>query len=108
MFNSTELMISIDRGLYELRTDNHTNAAALLIVFKQKSVRELFERIMYVSEHSSIAMTLENLRLVYENKENFQQTLSYYEQAAKIYRKILPQMHPDVMQIDEALRRTEI
>ena len=34
MFNSTELMLSIDRGLYELRTDNNTNTAALLIVFK--------------------------------------------------------------------------
>ncbi len=25
MFNSTELMMSIDRGLYELRTDNKTD-----------------------------------------------------------------------------------
>ncbi len=33
MFNSTELMLSIGRGLYELRTDNNTNTAALLIVF---------------------------------------------------------------------------
>ncbi|CAF4182471.1 unnamed protein product, partial [Rotaria sp. Silwood2] len=57
------------------------------------------------SEHSSIAMTLENLGLVYESKENFQQALSYYEQVAKIHRKILPQAHPDVMRIDEALRR---
>ncbi len=34
MFNSTEPMVSIDRGLYELRTGNHTNTAALLNVFK--------------------------------------------------------------------------
>ncbi len=32
MFNSTELMMSIDRGLYELRTGNNTNTAALLVV----------------------------------------------------------------------------
>ncbi len=32
MFNSTELMMSIDRGLYELRADNSTNITALLIV----------------------------------------------------------------------------
>jgi hypothetical protein len=31
-FNSTELMMSIDRGLYELRTNNSTNTTALLIV----------------------------------------------------------------------------
>ena len=34
MFNSTDLMTSIDRELYELRTGNNTNTAALLIVFK--------------------------------------------------------------------------
>ena len=34
MFNSTELMLSIDRGLYELHTDNKTKTAALPIVFK--------------------------------------------------------------------------
>jgi hypothetical protein len=32
MFNSTELMMSIDRGLYELRTGNNINTAALLVV----------------------------------------------------------------------------
>ncbi len=34
MFNSTELMMSIDRGMYELRTNNNTITAALLFVFK--------------------------------------------------------------------------
>ncbi len=33
MFNSTGLMIAIDRELYELRTDNKANAAVPLIVF---------------------------------------------------------------------------
>ncbi len=33
MFHSIELMMSIDRELYELHTGNNTNAAALLIVF---------------------------------------------------------------------------
>ncbi len=34
MFNSTELMISIDRGLYGLRTGTNANKARLLIGFK--------------------------------------------------------------------------
>ncbi len=33
MFHSIELMMSIDRELYELHTDNNTNTVALLIVF---------------------------------------------------------------------------
>jgi hypothetical protein len=33
MFHSTELMMSIDRELYELRIGNNTNIAALLIDF---------------------------------------------------------------------------
>ncbi len=32
MVNSTELMMSIDRVLYELRRGNNTNTAALLVV----------------------------------------------------------------------------
>ena len=35
MFHSADLMVSIDRELYELRTGNNRNPAALLIVFKQ-------------------------------------------------------------------------
>ncbi len=34
MFNSTALIISMDRGVYELHTDNKTKRAALPIVFK--------------------------------------------------------------------------
>ncbi len=34
IFNLTELMMSVDRELYELRTANNTNTAGLLIVFK--------------------------------------------------------------------------
>jgi hypothetical protein len=33
MFHSAELMVSIDRGLYELCTGNNRNPTALLIVF---------------------------------------------------------------------------
>ena len=33
MYHSTELMLPIDRGLYELRTDNTTNTAALRMDF---------------------------------------------------------------------------
>ena len=57
------------------------------------------------SENPSIAMTLENLGLVNEYNEDFQQALSYYEQAANIYRKTLPQSHADVIQINEARQR---
>jgi hypothetical protein len=32
-FDSTELILSMDRGLYELCIDSNTNTAALLIVF---------------------------------------------------------------------------
>ncbi len=35
MFNSTELIMSIDRELYELRTGNNTNTAALIIGFNK-------------------------------------------------------------------------
>ena len=34
MSNSTEVMMSIDRGLYELHTGTNTNTAVLLIGFK--------------------------------------------------------------------------
>ncbi len=34
MFNSTDLMMAIDRELYELRTGNKTNAAVPLIGFQ--------------------------------------------------------------------------
>ncbi len=38
MFNTIELIVSIDRGLYELCTDNNTSAAALLIALFQRIV----------------------------------------------------------------------
>ena len=34
MFNQSDLMMSIDRGLYELHADNNTNTAALPVDFK--------------------------------------------------------------------------
>jgi hypothetical protein len=37
MFNSTDLMMVIDRELYELHTANKANAAMSLIVFNKTS-----------------------------------------------------------------------
>jgi len=34
MFHSVELIMSIDRGLYELHIGKNTNAPALFVVFK--------------------------------------------------------------------------
>ena len=44
MFNSTDLMMPMDRGLYELRTGNNKNTVALNYCFLIKPVPILFER----------------------------------------------------------------
>jgi tetratricopeptide (TPR) repeat protein len=50
-------------------------------------------------------MTLENIGLVYEDKRDFEQALSYFEKAAKIYRHSLSSTHPNVIKIDQAIKR---
>jgi tetratricopeptide (TPR) repeat protein len=56
------------------------------------------------SNHSSIAMTLENLGLIYENKNDFHQALEYYRKASEIYQET----HFDMKQIDENILRVSI
>jgi hypothetical protein len=52
MFHSIELMMSIDRELYELHTGNNTNTAALFIYFLIEPVRILFEHPKYMNNAS--------------------------------------------------------
>ncbi|CAF3587027.1 unnamed protein product [Rotaria socialis] len=54
---------------------------------------------------SSMAMTLENIGLVHENKNDFQEALKYYEAAAPIYRQTLSATHADVLQIENNISR---
>jgi tetratricopeptide (TPR) repeat protein len=55
--------------------------------------------------HPSIAMTLENMGLIYENKNDFQEALKYYEKASKIYEHTLLLTHTDVIQIKDNILR---
>jgi hypothetical protein len=50
-------------------------------------------------------MTLENIGHVYEHKNDFQQSLSYIEKASKIYRHSLPSTHPNVIKIEQVIKR---
>jgi tetratricopeptide (TPR) repeat protein len=56
-------------------------------------------------QHPNIAMTLENIGLVYEDKNNFPQAHSYFEKAAKIYHHSLPSTHPHIINIDQCITR---
>jgi len=49
------------------------------------------------SQYPLIASTLKNIGVIYEEKDDFQQALSYYKKAATIYRHSLPLTHPDVI-----------
>ena len=60
------------------------------------------------ANHPSIAMTLENIGLIYENKNQYQQAFDQYEKAEKIYRQTLSSIHSDVIQIQENIRRVSI
>jgi hypothetical protein len=50
-------------------------------------------------------MTLGNIGLIYEHKRDFQQALSYFHKAAKIYRHSLSSTHPNMIQIEESIKR---
>ena len=53
----------------------------------------------------SIAMTLENMGLIYENKNDYQQALQCYRDAEKIYQQTLPITDSNVLQIREDISR---
>jgi hypothetical protein len=46
-----------------------------------------------------------NIGMVYEAKDDFQQALSYYDQAAIIFRYTLSTTHPNVIKVVEAIKR---
>jgi tetratricopeptide (TPR) repeat protein len=50
-------------------------------------------------------MTLENMGLIYENKNDFYKAFEYYQKAAEIYQKTLATTHLDVIQIIENISR---
>jgi tetratricopeptide (TPR) repeat protein len=56
-------------------------------------------------KHPSIAMTLENMGLIYENKNDFQQAYKYYREATNIYQQTLPSTHSDIVQIKDNILR---
>jgi len=57
------------------------------------------------SKHPSIAMTSENLELIYENKNDFHQAYKYYKQAGNIYQRTLSSTYLDVIQIKDNILR---
>jgi tetratricopeptide (TPR) repeat protein len=57
------------------------------------------------SEHPDIAMTLNNIGSVYEDKNEYQQAFFYFQLAADIYRHLLPSTHPYVIQLEQSIKR---
>ncbi|CAF1182466.1 unnamed protein product [Adineta steineri] len=58
--------------------------------------------------HLDIALTLRNLGLVYEIKQDFSQAKSKYEKAAMIRRHNLLSTHPDVLRIEQDIKRISL
>ena len=50
-------------------------------------------------------MSYENIGVVYERKKEWKQALVYYQKAATIYRHSLPPQHPDVIRIENSIKR---
>jgi tetratricopeptide (TPR) repeat protein len=59
-------------------------------------------------QHPDIAMTLNNTGTVYEDKNEYQQALSYFEQAAAIYRHSLPSKRPNIIQLEQDIKRVSL
>ena len=57
------------------------------------------------TNYHQLAITYKNLGLIYEIKNDFNQAKVFYEKSATIRRHLLPLTHPDVIQIEQDLRR---
>ncbi|CAF4836413.1 unnamed protein product, partial [Rotaria sp. Silwood2] len=57
------------------------------------------------SKHSSLASTLENIGLVYEQKKTYKKALEYYEKAADIFRETFSSNHSHVIDIEQSIKR---
>jgi len=55
-------------------------------------------------QHPEIAITLKNIGLVYENNGEFQQTLSYIEKAARIFRHLLPPTDSHIIKTEQNIK----
>ncbi|CAF0744358.1 unnamed protein product [Rotaria sp. Silwood1] len=56
-------------------------------------------------QNRNMASTLHKIGYVYEKKNDLQQTLSYYQQAADIYRHTLTPTHSTFMQLEQDIQR---
>ncbi|CAF4279739.1 unnamed protein product, partial [Adineta steineri] len=57
------------------------------------------------SQRISLAATLENIALVYEQKHLYEQALSYYKKVATIFHETYSSTHNSVIQIEQDIQR---
>ncbi|CAF1297906.1 unnamed protein product [Rotaria sordida] len=55
-------------------------------------------------QHPEIAITLENISLAYERKDEMSEALFYITQAATIFRHSLPPTHSRVIEIEQSIQ----
>lgn len=58
--------------------------------------------------HTDIALTLGNIGTVYEKKNDYQQALTYFRLALDIYRHSSLSTHPQIIQLEEAIKRISL
>jgi tetratricopeptide (TPR) repeat protein len=75
-------------GAYESALENYMNS----LEAKKKSP---------LTDDLSLATTLENIALVYEEDGNYQESLTYYKKAAAIFQKLYPSTHTSNIQIQK-------
>ncbi|CAF3222455.1 unnamed protein product [Rotaria socialis] len=64
------------------------------------------EKCNYASpQDPSLATTLRNIALVFEEDKNFLEALNYFKRAASIYENLLPSTHIDNVEVQEDIRR---
>ncbi len=54
--------------------------------------------------HLNTAIILKQIGIVYESQSQFEDALSNYQQALTIYRLLLPDRHPDIIQIEKNIQ----
>ena len=59
-------------------------------------------------QHSENASTIANIGVVHEKKGDCRKALSFYEEAAIIYRHVLPPSHPDLLDIEQDIQRVSM
>ncbi|CAF5037110.1 unnamed protein product, partial [Rotaria magnacalcarata] len=64
------------------------------------------EKCKYASpQDPSLATTLRNIALVFEEDNNFLEALNYFKRAAVIYENLFPSTHIDNVEVQEDIRR---